>query len=355
MRPLPVAWGWSLAALALLLAPQACAATNCPGEGCVRVRPQDQVVLISSRPIGCSTDHARIEAGLHAEQLADLDADGRREWKTTPWRSVVAAADATMPTIVFTHGNKISWGETRARGLYVYGRLVRSACDDRPIRFLIWSWCADEIKGPLRDFREKAARTGPVGKQLGYVLSTLPAESRFGLLGYSYGARVSSGALQELGSGELSGPPRSARAFYLAAAFDADWLGRGRRHGDAMDATDKLIMTINNRDPAMKYFELLGRNYDPQAMGYAGPTCLDRERAQRVRLINVTSSVGRSHDLCDYVSAPGVMRKAWSLLTYADQDAAEVEVADSGANEQRQRTAIAASGGRYSRFAGGGR
>lgn len=322
-----------LAALALTLVPQACvAATDCPGSGCVRVRPQDEVTLISSRPIGCSTRPDRIEEGLYAEQYADFDADGRREWRTAPWRSVAAAANASKPTVVFAHGNKVGWAETRSRGLYVYSRLVRCA-DERPIHFLIWSWCSDEIKGPLRDFREKAARTGPVGKQLGYVLNALPDDARLGLLGYSYGARVSSGALQELGSGRLAGPPRLFRGFYMAAAYDADWLGRGHRHGDAMDVTDRLIVTTNRRDPAMKYFELLGRNYDPQAMGYAGPTCLDRERAARVRLINVADAVGRSHDLCDYVTAPGLMRRAWSLLTFADREG--VEVAAAGASDRR--------------------
>lgn len=323
-----------LVALLLIASPTACpAAMDCPGEGCATVRPQDEVVLISSRPIGCSTDPVRLEEGLHAETYSDADGDGRREWRAAPWRSVIESADGGLPTVVFAHGNKVSWCETRSRGLYAYGRLVRCACDERPLRFLIWSWCADEIKGPLKDFRVKAARTAPVGKQLAYVLNQAPADARLGLLGYSYGARVSSGALHELGAGVLDGPPRSVRAFYLAAAFDAHWLGRGQRHGAAMDVTEQLVLTTNRRDPAMKYFGLLGRNYDPQAMGYSGPTCLDRERAQRVRLINVTNSVGRSHDLCDYVAAPGVMRRAWSLLTYADQADAQLASADAAVSK----------------------
>lgn len=299
------------------------AAIQCRDEGCTGVRPQDSVALISSRPIGCSTSPERLAAGLHAEELCMVDDHGAREWQSAPWQTVLAAGDPATPTVVYCHGNRIAWSETKRRGLYAYQHLVRSA-DDRPIRFVIWSWRADQIPGQLRDYRTKAARTGPVGKQFAWVLNQLPADRPLGIMAYSYGARVASGALEEIGSGRLAGPLRRVRAFYMAAAFDSHWLGRGQCHGAAMEATEKLLLTTNRKDPAMRFYRLLAKNASPQAMGYAGPTCLDRERSPRVRLVNVTSLVSKSHDLCDYVKSPGLMSKAWRMLTYADGDRAMV-------------------------------
>jgi hypothetical protein len=311
----------TLGALFLLVMGAAAHATDC-GSG-FNVRPQDSVVVISSRPVGCSTDPDRLENGLYAQHYIDTDGDGCREWRETPWRSAISPDDLQTPTIIFIHGNKVSWGETHRRGMMVYHRLTRCAGDGSPIRYVIWAWCADEIKKPIQDYRIKAARTGPVGKQLAWVVNQMPAEARLGIIGYSYGARVASGALQELGSGRLTGPARPVRTVYLAAAFDSDWLGRGCCHGAAMDATDQLLMTVNRRDPAMRFYRFLVKNDNPQALGYKGPTCLDRGRASRVRLVNATDSVGASHDLGDYLCVPGLMAKSWRLLSYADSSGLE--------------------------------
>lgn len=282
------------------------------------VRPQDSVVLISSRPVGCSTDPDRLATGLHAMEYTPTGEHGGRAWRETDWQSIVSHHDPGVPTIVFVHGNRLSWPETRSRGLYMYKRLVRTACDDRPIRFLMWSWCADRIHGELRDYREKAARTGPVGKQLAWVINQIPAEEQLGFIGYSYGARITSHALHELGSGRLGGPSRQVRAVYVAAAMDSHWLGHGQRNGHAMDVTEQLLATTNCKDPAMRFYHLLPKNYHPDALGDSGPTCLSRDRACRVRLVDVKHSVGVSHDLCDYVRAPGLMAKAYRLLSYQD-------------------------------------
>lgn len=320
----------------VVLSSSVCAAANrCPDEGCVQVRPQDRVILISSRPVGCATDPSHLETGLYAEQYVDTNGDGLREWTAMPWRSLIETTNPTQPMIAYTHGNRVAWSETRRRGMYVYKRLLRCATDERPVQYLIFAWNSSELDRPLRDYRVKAARTAPVGKQLAYVLGALPEGVRLGAMGYSYGARVTSGALEELGSGRVGSSLRSVRAFYIAAALDAHWLARGRRHGNAMDLTEQLLLTTNGQDPAMKFYHLLYRNYDPQALGGVGPTCLDRERRSRVRCVRVERYVGRSHDLCDYVRVPGLMSKAYRLLSYQDQPDYDAPVATTAGQQSR--------------------
>jgi len=244
--------------------------------------------------------------------------------------SLFATLDPATPIVFYVHGNQINAPDARRRGLDVYRRLVRCAADGRPIQFVVFSWCSDKVPGLLKDYREKAARTRPVGWQFAWVLDRLPAGSRVGVLGYSYGARVSSGAAHLLAGGSLSGlrysgrgGPASVRAVFLAAAYDACWNSPRAYHGRALDRIDTLLVTVNPRDPAMKFYKWVPRLADPPAMGGVGPRGLTREQASRVSLARVTGSVGKTHDLYDYLSEPGVMSRAWRRLTFADAPLAE--------------------------------
>lgn len=281
-------------------------------------RDGDRVFLISTRPVGCSTSPARLASGVYAAERVGAS------WQKTDATALLQSIDPSTPTVVYVHGNKISAADARQRGISVYRRLVRCATDERPVQFLIFSWSSDKVPGLLRDYREKAARTRPVAAQLAWAIDLMPAEAPVGLLGYSYGARVASGASHLLAGGSLPrlnrgvGKPRPMRAVYLAAAMDACWIAPGRRHGLAMTRLDSLLLTANPRDPAMRLFGVVDRKSDPQALGKAGPRCLDAATASRVRTTNVSGSVGRSHDLYRYLASPGLMRSAWRRLAFAD-------------------------------------
>lgn len=327
----------------LLLASPLQAATDCPGEHCIRVRPQDEVLLVSSRSIGCSTDETTLADGLKAERFQHVaDPAGetagqgtRRAWQSIDWREVTSTADLNIPTIIFAHGNRIAAHEVRNRGLYIYKRLMACAGDDRPVRFIIWSWDSAQINGQLRDYQVKAARTRPVAYQLAWLINQMPAEQPIGIYGYSYGARVASGTAHLLGGGSLSGlslkcegnslPKRPMRHVWIAAALESDWLGPGRYHGRAMEQIDRLLLTTNRRDPAMRFFPMLGKQVDDRGLGYEGPTCATREAARKIRLIDMTKAVGRSHNLCEYAEVRSMMRKAYGYLSFADSQPTDAQ------------------------------
>lgn len=305
----------------LLAAPLLALAAIANGADCVR--PGDRVVLISARPVGCSTDAERLAEGVFAAERAE----GR--WVTTPFTEALGSLDPAQPIVFYVHGNQIETADARRRGRHVYQRLVRCG-DDRPVQFVIFSWCSGKVPGLVKDYRVKAARTRPVAWQLAWVLDRLPAGSRVGLLGYSYGARVSSGAAHLLAGGSLSGlayPGCSecgvgpVRAVFLAGAYDACWNATRSYHGRTLDRIDTLLVTLNPRDPAMKYFKFVSKNSNPTALGAFGPRGLNAEQAARVRLMPVANAVGKSHDLYEYMSAPGLMRSAWRRLTFADGEA----------------------------------
>lgn len=285
------------------------------------VRPGDRVLLVNTRPVGCTTDATRLAEGIHAAEFVD----GR--WNSAPFDSIIGSLDPSLPVVFYVHGNQIDSCDAPRRGRDVYRRLVLCAQDDRPIQFVVFSWISSKVKGLLRDYREKAARTRPVAWQLAWVLDRVPDGARVGLLGYSYGARVSSGTGHLLAGGSLSGlrydgctacGVTSMRAVFLAAAYDACWNSRRGYHRHALEKFDTLLTTVNPRDPAMKYFKWVPTNTDPPALGGVGPRGLDAERASRVRLQHVSGSVGRSHDLYKYLATPGLMRSAWRRLSFAD-------------------------------------
>lgn len=280
----------------------------------------DRVLVVSTRPAGCSTDPARLEASVTAEERV------AGSWSPLPLDAALGSLDPTLPVVIYVHGNQIAASDAKRTGLDVYRRLRRCGEGCGPMQFVVFSWCSDKVPGLLRDPREKAARTRPVAWQFAWALARLPAGSRVGVIGYSYGARVASGAAHLLAGGTLGGlhcPSDGAgvaamRGVFLAAAYDACWNSPRGYHGRALDRIDTLLTTVNPRDPAMKYFKWVPRDADPLALGAVGPRGLDADRASRVRAYPVAASVGRSHDLDDYLAAPGLMREAWRRLSFAD-------------------------------------
>jgi hypothetical protein len=208
----------------------------------------------------------------------------------------------------------------------VYRSLVRRAPDDRPVRFIIFSWPASEVKGFLRDFRVKAVRTRPVGWQLAWVLNQMPEDTQISLLGYSYGARIVGGATHLLAGGELSGLGLDGpigrhapmRVAFVAAATHAQWFGPNGYHSMAMQQIEHLILLNNHLDPAMQFYRFIEKNSNPQAMGLCGPTCLGSESRHRVECYDCSNCVGRSHDLFKYLATGRTMTRVWQHLTYAD-------------------------------------
>jgi hypothetical protein len=301
------------------------------------VRSGDRVLLVSTRPVGCTTDATRLATGVTASERSDC------RWNPTEFDAAMASLDPTTPIVFYIHGNQLTAPGAERCGLDVYSRLVRCAEDDRPLQFVVFSWSSDKVPGLLKDFREKAARTKPVAYQLAWVMGHLPQDSRVGLIGYSYGARVCSGAAHLMAGGSLGGlrldagcpacGVASVRAVFLAAAYDACWNSPRAYHGQALNRIDTLLSTTNPIDPAMKYYKWVPLDSKPPAVGGVGPQGLSREQAARVRLMPVANSVGRSHDVYDYLAAPGLMRAAWRRVAFADESLAPAVVASEAVGE----------------------
>lgn len=283
----------------------------------------DEILLLSTRSIGTVCDDETMKHRLQCERY-HIAPKGNPQWVSQDWNDTLATP---RQTVIYVHGNRIARGEDRSSGLRVYRSMRAQGKPGVPIRFIIWSWPSSTIPGPLKDYQVKANRTRPAGWQLAWFLNQLPAETNVSIFGYSYGARIASGAMHLLGGGSLGGlklEPKpsehpSFRIALIAAAFDADWLQPGHYHGQAVSQVKRLVLVTNHLDPAMRFFHLSNGRGRVHALGRAGlPNSKSLgQLAQRIQPINMSRSVGRSHVLNDYLAATPNMRLIWRNLLVA--------------------------------------
>lgn len=291
----------------------AAAASQTPGYAGTSLRrhhaeEQDQIFLINTRAIGTRCERDAMCSGLVCEAHAGVG--GAIGWDSLSWKQLAAELAKPTPTIIYVHGNRVDCGYSKSHGLAMYRSIASRRQGEGPIRFIIWSWPSSQIRGQVRDYQVKAARTKQVGWQLAWAIDQLPAETPIAVIGYSYGARVASGALHLLAGGRLGSlelndrvhpnrPP--VRAAFVAAALDANWIRPGGYHGRALEQVDQLLLVNNHLDPAMRFYHLAMES-GARPLGYGGPRGLG-QFAGRVRSVDVTGAVGRHHAIEEYLAS----------------------------------------------------
>ncbi|MCC7475882.1 MAG: hypothetical protein IT425_10830 [Pirellulales bacterium] len=322
-----------LSAIALLIA---LAAPSLAGDSaanlfCDGIRVQDEIVVVNVRNVCGCCDPATLREKVTFETYALTGDSGEREWQPSSLENFVAF-NPDVPTVIFVHGNQITSCDAKCDGLAVYRRLALHADANRPLRFVVFSWPSAKVGGLLNDVRVKAARTGPAGCQLAWLVDQMPAETPISYLGFSFGARIITGGLHILGGGSLGGachlgerahPNRQPmNAFLIASALHAHWLAEGCYHGLAMTQVSRMCLINNCADPAMKYYHLLEPGLGgPQALGYCGPTCIGSDYASKIVLCDVSRCVGGQHDLMRYVCCSGSTGLMWQYTAGAAEQA----------------------------------
>jgi hypothetical protein len=288
---------------------------------CNGIRLQDEIVVINTRNLCGCCDPDRMREGMIVENYAVIDETGCRRWQPSDLNSFVSF-DPSVPTVIFVHGNQITPGDAKSEGLAVYRHMILHGCDAPPIRFVIFSWPSSKISGLLRDVRVKAARTGPAGYQLAWLVDQLPEETPLSFVGFSFGARIITGGLHILAGGSLGGscclsehlhpnrPPMSV--ILMASALHSYWLAEGQYHGLAMTQVSRMCLINNCADNAMKYYDFIEPGFGgPQALGLCGPTCIGAEYARKIINRDVSCAVGSEHQLMLYITAPGDSGLIW--------------------------------------------
>ncbi|HYW78439.1 MAG TPA: hypothetical protein VE890_02645, partial [Thermoguttaceae bacterium] len=167
--------------------------------------PTQQAWLLSTRQAPRGGDLEAGDEQIRYWRYSNLRAGNNQCWEPAVAKDLVEQSDPTVPTVVFIHGNRSGLNDAVRGGLPVYRYLQRCA-EGRPLRFVIWAWPADRAgRGVLDDARIKARYSDAQSYYLADWLSQLASDGPVNLVGYSFGARVVTGALHLLGGGQVAG------------------------------------------------------------------------------------------------------------------------------------------------------
>jgi len=252
-------------ALALLLAANAAAAQQPPEPA---ARATHDIWIMSTRCLG----HPCCEA--QGAEVAVWQRTGPSDWERRRLKDFYAQP-ADMPVAFFIYGNNIETDEVFTRGWDTLQALLPESSS--PIRFVIWSWPSDRIRGPVQNVRRKADRTEIDSYYLARVLARMPAGREVSILAYSFGGRLATGALHLAAGGNLScvsldeaGAAPTVRLVLIAPAMHNYWLNPGAYHGRAASLWSELLVLYNPCDSVLRFYRFLDRRNRPAALGYTG-------------------------------------------------------------------------------------
>lgn len=299
--------------------PQA-ALSNCINP----VRTEDSVWVISTRHLGCPSSCEGPAPNFQVQRY-----DGATGWAEASLEQLLADGASPRPTVIYVHGNREDAAMPRRRGLTAYRSLIEARKDPPPLRFLIWSWPAEPIRGPRRDALAKAVRSDCEAYYLGQFLAASNPQARVGLFGFSYGARIITGALHLLGGGTLVGlklpegtatGEHHARVVLMAAALHNYWLLPDNAHGKCWSQIDRLLVQFNPCDRLLRFYPLLDRCTRPQALGYTGFLWSGQlaDDASRLEQQNVCCEIGHEHFGPTYIESPAIMAQVERFLLGPD-------------------------------------
>jgi hypothetical protein len=238
-----------------------------------------------------------------------------QSWDNSTQAAFLASTDTSLPTVFWVHGNRKYADEAREDGLEVYRQLTSGVSGDHPLRFVIYSWPAAPIHGLKEDARAKAVRTNSDGYYLAWLVNQISPRVSVDFIGYSFGARIVTGALHLLGGGELIGrtlPDPIKRlapmqAVLVAPAVNNDWLAIGHPHGDALPVVDRMLSFNNGCDRALKRYGVIDPCNNPEALGYTGAVGPLGENAKKLRQLDMCCAVGKKHYWGSYFYNPSIV------------------------------------------------
>jgi hypothetical protein len=284
-------------------------------------RLHDEVWVVSSRLLGCPGEEVR------APQLETwhLDLKSHR-WNASSLDAFLATDDVAVPTVIWVHGNWKDAGTAREEGLEVYQQLTVGAAD-HPIRFVIFSWPSTRTHGLREDARRKYCRTNSDSYYLAWLVCQIHRGIPVDFVGFSFGAKVVTGALHVLGGGPLAGHalPKSMvedrgpyQAVPICAAVNNDALAIGGSNGQALPAVNRMLALNNGCDRALKHYPAVDPCSRPQALGYTGAVGPLGENASKLRQVDLCCPVGKEHYWGAYFYNPSIVARMRPYLGLAD-------------------------------------
>jgi hypothetical protein len=308
---------WRLLAAAVILAATAVAASAqyCTPDQCDECNPRNCNMSCCHAPpdlwvfnTRCVPKCNNLDAGFEHISIKHWDPSCNR-WVKETLESYLAQ-EASMPTLIFAHGNTLQDKGAMKQCWFLYGKM---RCCPGQKRLVFWNWPAQiAIKRPIlrprklimANLRIKYVYSEHQAYYMAKVVQRMSMAQRVTVGGHSYGAIIASGAAHFLGGGELRGLTLAGavaaerpnfRVANISGAFDNDAMIPGYRFGQSFVAAEKVLNTRNCRDSTLDNWpkvSLRGR----KAIGVTGINAnLLGQYANKLCQITMTADVGKSH------------------------------------------------------------
>jgi esterase/lipase superfamily enzyme len=232
--------------------------------------------------------------------------DNNSKWNRSTLNEFQQSHNPNIPLVIVTHGYKMTYDEAKQFGIN-FSKLTHNFGEHR---FLFWSWDAEkENCGIKSDAINTGKKADAESKYLTNFLKQLKPQSKVSLIGFSYGARLISAAIQNLATEQLQQLKQNTnnknkittnlniRIVFLAAAVDQDQFEQNKKYGNLLQITDKLLVNINAADPALLLYPLLTGIKSPKAAGRYGinTTKIHPKLASKIKSLNVRPDIGIDH------------------------------------------------------------
>lgn len=233
------------------------------------------------------------------------------------------AQEASMPTMIFSHGNTLKHKGAMKQCWEVYKKM---RCCPGKKRLVYWSWPAQRVykmKGlrfkemVLKNLRIKYVYADYQGYYVAKLVQQMSLSQRVMIAGHSYGGIITASALHLLGGGQMRGltleggaPVERAnlRGGIVSGAFDNDMLIPGHNYGQAFVSAEKIYITRNIKDSTLKNWHKVSWRCMP-ALGKTGinARCLGQYRHKLCQQ-TMTVDVGKSHYLNPHLKSVRFVR-----------------------------------------------
>lgn len=225
-------------------------------------------------------------------------------------RESFLAAQANIPTLLFSHGNSLKHKGALESAWIAYNAI--KSCPG-PKMLVLYSWPAEMLYKrplirPVKLLRDNIQAKYVYAEYQGYYVAKLAEmmsrSQPLTLSGHSYGGAMVTIALHYIGGGELNGlvlPTGSPverpnlRASIVSGAMDNDHVYPGHRYCQAFVAVEKYHTTFSTIDATLKRWPTHSFR-GQEAQGYTG-LCASRlgENGHKLFQQCLTNDVGKSH------------------------------------------------------------
>ena len=221
------------------------------------------------------------------------------------------------PLVIFLHGNRYDAWSAKQQGIRLAKRCSFFTSHSVDTQLMIYSWPSQQDGCLLKDGRNKYHRCFTEGHYLAWLLGQIDPERPVVFIGYSFGALITLEALEDLVAAENSGRPVSpwqhrpgdTRLIFVAPAVRCDAFAPCGKYRETLACVDRVSLTINSRDDALRFFHLLDTRTKVDALGYNGMPRRWMPPEISYSAVDARRIIGREHGFPLYLKSNTLMHR----------------------------------------------